>query len=327
MSIRTCKICKNARNISYFQGLQQVCAPCIAARKNYEILQFCIRSGGKRVKIHLPKAEYWRILLGQDNCCKICKDKSPGKRPTFIPDATIRGPKVYVHSLVCNRCASVLGLLNHDSTLLRGISQYLREISRRKKGIWSPGPSLKSPKKSYFKPRKPYSLEAFLILSKKIHGETYDYSKVKYKGTKNKVEIICKKHGIFRQRPQTHWLGSGCPLCQSSRGENQINTYLERLKVTFQREVRLPGLKNRRFDFVVWRKNKPFCIEFNGLQHYEIVPWTADQGRNAKLHEKVCQSDKEKIEWCRNNGIPLCQVKYDQVSKIPQIIAAFLGEQ
>ena len=43
--------------------------------------------------------------------------------------------------------------------------------------------------------------------------EYYDYSKVVYKGTKIKVEIICKEHGSFFQRPQNHMRGEGCPKC------------------------------------------------------------------------------------------------------------------
>lgn len=46
------------------------------------------------------------------------------------------------------------------------------------------------------------------------HGNRYDYSKVEYKGTWNKVEIICREHGSFWQVAKFHtgWL-SGCPSC------------------------------------------------------------------------------------------------------------------
>lgn len=46
------------------------------------------------------------------------------------------------------------------------------------------------------------------------HGDTYDYSAVKYEGMLTKVKIICKIHGMFEQSPQSHVNGRGCPKCQ-----------------------------------------------------------------------------------------------------------------
>ena len=37
-----------------------------------------------------------------------------------------------------------------------------------------------------------------------IHGDVYDYSKVVYKNNETKVEIMCKIHGFFWQRPYSH---------------------------------------------------------------------------------------------------------------------------
>jgi len=55
--------------------------------------------------------------------------------------------------------------------------------------------------------------EKFIYKSKKIHGCKYDYSLVDYKGTNKKVNIICKKHGIFKQIPNSHLSGHGCSRC------------------------------------------------------------------------------------------------------------------
>lgn len=48
---------------------------------------------------------------------------------------------------------------------------------------------------------------------KNIHGELYDYSKVIYKNKNNKVIIICRVHGEFKQTPAVHWSGHNCPKC------------------------------------------------------------------------------------------------------------------
>lgn len=53
----------------------------------------------------------------------------------------------------------------------------------------------------------------FIEQAKKIHGDKYDYSKVVYKVSHEKVCIICPKHGDFWQTPSDHLRGSGCPAC------------------------------------------------------------------------------------------------------------------
>jgi very-short-patch-repair endonuclease len=56
--------------------------------------------------------------------------------------------------------------------------------------------------------------DQFIIDAKKVHGEEYDYSLVKYINTTKKVKIICKEHGIFEQLATHHISGSKCSKCQ-----------------------------------------------------------------------------------------------------------------
>ena len=56
--------------------------------------------------------------------------------------------------------------------------------------------------------------EKFILDSKKVHGDKYDYSLVDYKNYKTNVTVICKEHGEFSQRPGHHTAGSGCPSCK-----------------------------------------------------------------------------------------------------------------
>lgn len=46
-----------------------------------------------------------------------------------------------------------------------------------------------------------------------IHGDRYDYSKVKYISNSHKIEIICKEHGSFWQKYMHHAKGHGCKRC------------------------------------------------------------------------------------------------------------------
>lgn len=58
-----------------------------------------------------------------------------------------------------------------------------------------------------------YTQEQFIEMSKKVHGEKYDYSKVVYINSQTKVTICCKVHGEFYQKPNSHLMGMGCQLC------------------------------------------------------------------------------------------------------------------
>ena len=55
--------------------------------------------------------------------------------------------------------------------------------------------------------------DEILLEFKDVHGDKYDYSKVKYDTTHKKVLIICKDHGEFWQTPSKHKSGNNCPKC------------------------------------------------------------------------------------------------------------------
>jgi hypothetical protein len=55
--------------------------------------------------------------------------------------------------------------------------------------------------------------EEFIQKAQKIHGDTYNYSKVEYKSSQEHVIIICKIHGMFSQLPTNHLSGNGCSKC------------------------------------------------------------------------------------------------------------------
>jgi hypothetical protein len=53
----------------------------------------------------------------------------------------------------------------------------------------------------------------FINRSNIIHNNLYDYSKIDYKNMNTKVDIVCQKHGVFQQIPNSHSRGQGCPKC------------------------------------------------------------------------------------------------------------------
>ena len=66
---------------------------------------------------------------------------------------------------------------------------------------------------------------------KAIHGSNYDYSKVIYKYSLEKVLIGCKQcNKFFNQTPAKHKSGQGCPNCKGSKISESLHKYFDKEK-------------------------------------------------------------------------------------------------
>lgn len=60
------------------------------------------------------------------------------------------------------------------------------------------------------------------------YGDRYDYSISKYEANKRKIKILCPEHGVFEQRYDHHYSGSGCQACANKmRSLALLTTYDE----------------------------------------------------------------------------------------------------
>ena len=75
--------------------------------------------------------------------------------------------------------------------------------------------------------REPITSKEIVRRFKEVHGDRYDYSRVEYRGSKIKVEVICKAHGSWLITPSNHKNGRGCPNCKSLLTQDQ---FLEKAK-------------------------------------------------------------------------------------------------
>lgn len=64
-----------------------------------------------------------------------------------------------------------------------------------------------------------YNNRIFEEKARAIHGDKYDYSKVEYARSQEKVTIVCPEHGAWSVTPSNH-LGrkTGCPRCGAQNG-------------------------------------------------------------------------------------------------------------
>ena len=78
-------------------------------------------------------------------------------------------------------------------------------------------------------------------------------------------------------------------------------------------------------DFYININNKKYIIEYNGIQHYEYVPYL--HNGNIIEFDKQKNRDKKLEEYCNLNDINLLWVKYDLSSdKIFNLIKSFIYE-
>lgn len=149
--------------------------------------------------------------------------------------------------------------------------------------------------------------EEFIKRSKIIHNNKYSYKLVEYKNQRHKVKIICAKHGMFEQAPESHLLSLGCPNCTNSRGENAIRLFLTNRKINFISQMKFNDCKFKKilkFDFYLPKHN--ICIEFDGEQHYKSIEYF---GGKEKL-KITKQRDNVKNKFCIQNGIKLLRISY-----------------
>ncbi|MFM2393874.1 MAG: Pacmanvirus [Bacteroidota bacterium] len=162
----------------------------------------------------------------------------------------------------------------------------------------------------------------FINKALSIHKNKYDYSIIKFTNLLSNIDIICPIHGIFSQKPKDHLKGSGCILCNNSKGENFIHSLLKEKNIIFIQQHKFNDCKLERcllFDFYLPDYN--ICIEYQGKQHFEPIKYFG----GIEKFEKGCLRDKIKKEYCLNNNITLFIIKYtDDISDSLNIIFKYI---
>lgn len=84
---------------------------------------------------------------------------------------------------------------------------------------------------------KKLTLSDFISKAKKVHGETYIYSNVEYINAHTKIDIKCRVHGLFSQKPNNHLSGLGCVKCgvekRSKSKSMGIDVFIKKSKDRF----------------------------------------------------------------------------------------------
>jgi len=147
---------------------------------------------------------------------------------------------------------------------------------------------------------KNINTEEFIKKSKLVHGNKYDYSEVVYVKSKSPVRILCKKHGMFLQIPNSHLMDDGCPKCaiynKESKGENKISKILDNNNIDYVYQKTFKDCKNifkLSFDFYLPKYN--LLIEFDGEQHFKSVEiWGGEEYLKKTQRNDIIKNDYAK---------------------------------
>lgn len=163
--------------------------------------------------------------------------------------------------------------------------------------------------------------EKYENLQKIPHIETVEEfkaraKKIKHVVPKNKYKIKKEK----RKLKKNQFKGG------ISSGERRIQTYLDNKGFKYQSEQEFKDLINPktnihlRFDFYLPDLNT--CIEYDGKQHFEIVPdFHGDDIIKAKKKLKQQKyKDSLKNEYCKLNNIKLIRISYKQYMRVNNIL-------
>ena len=139
---------------------------------------------------------------------------------------------------------------------------------------------------------KKYTLEIFIKKAREVHGDKYDYSKVKYVNIDTKVCIICPEHGEFWQSPNCHINRHyGCPICDESHLESDIREMLKNNGIEFIQEYNCKWLGKQFADFYLPKEK--IIIECQGEGHFKPVRFNGIGWKDAKKkYVKVVKLDK-----------------------------------
>lgn len=203
---------------------------------------------------------------------------------------------------------------NYENTIYKNTRSKVK-ITCKKHGDFeqSPGDHLKGQGcKSCQHENQKSDTKSFIKRARLVHGNKYDYSKVVYQYAREKVTIICPKHGEFEQDPGNHINSrNGCPGCSSSKGEISVAKTLNDLGLVFKEQAKFKDCKGKKgamlkFDFYVESFN--LLIEFDGQQHFKQVKAFGGLDKFSKQKE----NDDIKNIFCECNGISLLRIKYNE---------------
>jgi very-short-patch-repair endonuclease len=100
---------------------------------------------------------------------------------------------------------------------------------------------------------------------------------------------------------------SGCPSCNESKGEKLIASLLDKNRVKYVREYKIPN-STTRYEYDFYLPDRGLLIEFHGIQHYKPIEFFG--GEEAFKQSQF--NDKYKKWLAKEFGYKLISINYKQ---------------
>lgn len=295
------------------------------SKGEYKVLPPYKNSKTKMEFIHLTCGNHFKMKFNafqQGQRCPICASKHRSKLRTMTNAEFVKRVESawgndytllseYVNSdtpikVKHNKCGNIY--MTRPADFIRGHGCLKCSYVERAPKI---GVNRRTPLSDVKKSIKDILGDQYVVLTK-------DYD---YKGNRQHISIkhlVCGT--VYKARYSDIQCGhTGCPYCNSSKGELIISKILNTLNIKYEAQKTFDDLKDKSYlsyDFYIPDQN--ILIEYQGLQHYQPVDYFGGENQ-FKLQQ---QHDKLKSEYAKVNNYNLITVPYteDTFSKIKKYL-------
>ncbi len=172
-----------------------------------------------------------------------------------------------------------------------------------------------------------YSTDEWIQKANKKHYSKYNYSTSNYINSYTKIIIICPHHGEFKQTPDSHIQGRGCPNCNFSKAEQHIERWLISNNIKYIPQKTFDDCKNPktnyklRYDFYIPSKN--LLIEYDGEQHFKEMTTGKYIITALQLKDNNYRDDL-KTNYAKMKNINLLRISYSEKNNMDDILSKSL---
>lgn len=162
------------------------------------------------------------------------------------------------------------------------------------------------------------SSEEFIQKSNEIHINKYNYSKVDYLKSSERVIIICKVHGDFQQTPSDHLQGKGCRKCTGVISKIEIE-WLDYLNIKNEYRHKSININGKLFKVDALDLNTNTIYEFYG-DYWHGNPKRYNQeninSNNKKTFKELYNKTLEKEKTLKEAGYNVISIWENDWNKI-----------
>lgn len=129
-----------------------------------------------------------------------------------------------------------------------------------------------------------------------------------YVNAKTPIKHKCREGHIYKQTPDKHLQGRGCPYCSQSYGEQHIQNYLDKHNIVYESQKTFNKLKDvylLSYDFYL--PEQKVLIEYQGQQHFESVSF---DNKSKSDIQKQKYHDKLKRGYAKKHNYTLLEPTY-----------------